>query len=163
MQALAQRFGWSTSRVMMPLSFVAILAAMTTLDGLQHQPALVSSALTDLGQPALAIFQFSAIGVVMAAVGAVYAAAILPRILPDRGRRWQHPGDRGQAVSSAEIDVTPDSRLVGATPVAGQFKALPDVTVRVVSRRGPEHPAAVRRYRAAGRRRPDRCGDPGRR
>lgn len=134
MQALAQRFGWSTSRVMMPLSFVAILGGMTTLMG-SSTNLLVSSALTDLGQPALGIFQFSAIGVVMAAVGAVYAAAILPRILPDRGGLANILAAEGKQFV-AEIDVTPDSRLVGATPVAGQFKALPDVTVRVVSRRG---------------------------
>lgn len=134
MQALAQRFGWSTSRVMMPLSFIAILGGMTTLMG-SSTNLLVSSALTDLGQPALGIFQFSSIAVVMAAIGAVYAAAILPRLLPDRGGLANILAAEGKQFV-AEIDVTPDSRLVGARPMAGQFKALPDVTVRVVSRRG---------------------------
>ncbi|NBB82480.1 MAG: SLC13 family permease [Alphaproteobacteria bacterium] len=134
MQALAQRFRWSTSRVMMPLSFAAILGGMTTLMG-SSTNLLVSSALTDLGQPALGIFDFSVIGVCMAAVGAVYVIAVLPRLLPDRGGLAGILATEGKQFV-AEIDVTPDSRLIGATPTAGRFDALPDVTVRVVSRQG---------------------------
>lgn len=134
MQALAQRFSWSTSRVMMPLSFAAILGGMTTLMG-SSTNLLVSSALTDLGEPALGIFDFSVIGVCMAAVGAVYVVAVLPRLLPDRGGLAGILATEGKQFI-AEIDVTADSRLVGAKPVAGRFEALPEVTVRVVSRQG---------------------------
>ncbi|MEQ8967134.1 MAG: SLC13 family permease [Azospirillaceae bacterium] len=134
MQALAARLGWSTSRLMMPLSFAAILGGMTTLIG-SSTNLLVSSALSGMGEAPLTLFQFSVIGVCMAAVGIVYVIVVLPRILPHRG------GMAGMLVSEgkqfvAEIDVTPGSRLIGSKAAAGQFKELPDVTVRLIQRGG---------------------------
>ena len=132
MQALAVRQNESPSRLMMPLSFAAILGGMTTLIG-SSTNLLVSSALTDSGQPPLAMFDFLVIGVCMAAVGAVYVVIALPRLLPDRGdmaRTLLHGGRQ----FIAEIDVLADSPLVGQTSAAGQFRALPDITVRLIQR-----------------------------
>ena len=134
MQTLAGRLGWSSSKVMMPLSFAAILGGMTTLIG-SSTNMLVSSAMIDIGQPALRMFDVTALGLVMAAVGVVYVALVMPRILPPRG------GMAGTLAASgrqfvAEIDISANSPLVGNTMVAGQFRGLPDVTVRLIHRRG---------------------------
>jgi len=134
MQALAARLGWSTSRLMMPLSFAAILGGMTTLIG-SSTNLLVSSALSGMGEAPLTLFQFSVIGVCMAAVGVVYVIVVLPRILPHRGGMAGMLAAEGKQFV-AEIDVTGGSRLVGSRPVAGQFKDLPDVTVRLIQRGG---------------------------
>ena len=132
MQSLAQQLRWSPSSLMMPLSFAAILGGMTTLVG-SSTNMLVGSALVDLGQPALGMFDFTIIGAALAAVGAVYVVAVLPRLLPHRA------GLAGTLLSEgkqfiAEIDVSAGGRLVGATPVAGAFRELPDVTVRLIQR-----------------------------
>ena len=134
MQALAARLNWSPSRLMMPLSFAAILGGMTTMIG-SSTNLLVQSALTNLGETQLLLFDITVLGACMAAVGALYVGFVLPHLLPHRG------GLAGALLSEgkqfiAEIDVTAQSPLVGQASAAGQFKALPDVTVRLIQRGG---------------------------
>ncbi len=133
MQTLALRLGWSPSRLMMPLSFAAILGGMTTLIG-SSTNLLVGSALIDLGAPTLSMFEFTPIGLCLAAVGAVYVTLALPRLLPHRGTLAGTLFGEGRQFI-AEIDVLPGSKLVGAKAVAGSFRELPDVTVRLIQRR----------------------------
>lgn len=134
MQTLAARLNWSPSQLMMPLSFAAILGGMTTVLG-SSTNLLVVSALTGLGYPPLHVFDITVVGICLAAVGALYVGLVLPRQLPHRG------GMAGTLVSEgkqfiAEIDVTAQSPLTKQTSVAGQFRALPDVTVRLIQRGG---------------------------
>lgn len=134
MQILAGRLGRSASSVMMPLSYAAILGGMTTLIG-SSTNLLVSSALIDLGYEPLGFFDFTIPGAVMALVGGLYAITVLPRLLPDRATMANELlGDGKQFI--AELDIGPDSPLVGHTPVAGHFAMLPNMTVRLVQRRG---------------------------
>ncbi len=132
MQALAIRLNTSPSSLMMPLSFAAILGGMTTLIG-SSTNLLVSSALTDIGESPLAMFDFLVIGVCMAAVGAIYVIFLLPKVLPHRGDLAGTLLSEGKQFI-AEIDLTADTRLIGERSAAGQFKALPDITVRLVQR-----------------------------
>jgi len=134
MQVLAQRLRWSPGRLMMPLSFAAILGGITTLIG-SSTNLLVSGALVAEGLPSLGMFDMTPIGLVMAAVGAVYVIFILPKLLPDRGGLADTLRTEGKQFI-AEIDVTAASPLIGARAAAGQFRAMPDVTVRLVQR-GP--------------------------
>src|SRR3546814_4466416 len=68
MQALATRLGQAPSRLMMPLSFAAILGGMTTLIG-SSTNLLVSGMLVELREPGLSFFQFTIPGLVVAFVG----------------------------------------------------------------------------------------------
>lgn len=132
MQTIALRLGWAGSRLMMPLSYAAILGGMTTMIG-SSTNLLVSSALIDLGRRPLDMFEFTRLAAAMAVIGAVYVIFVLPRLLPDRGTlAGSFVGEGKQFI--AEIDITQESRLVGALAVAGTFKELPDVTVRLVKR-----------------------------
>jgi len=132
MQTIALRLGWAASRLMMPLSYAAILGGMTTMIG-SSTNLLVSSALIDLGERPLDMFEFTRLASAMAAVGAIYVIFVLPRLLPDRGTlAGSFFGEGKQFI--AEIDITPEGRLVGSEAVAGTFKALPDVTVRLIKR-----------------------------
>lgn len=132
MQAIAQRLSLSPSRLMMPLSFAAILGGMTTLLG-SSTNLLVSSALIDLGQEPLNMFDMTALGVIMAAVGICYVIFVLPHILPTRADfAGSLKGDSKQFV--AEIDIVADSALAGQRLTAGHFPALPDVTVKLIQR-----------------------------
>ncbi|MEM7443677.1 MAG: SLC13 family permease [Pseudomonadota bacterium] len=134
MQVLAQRLRWSPSRLMMPLSFAAILGGATTLIG-SSTNLLVSGALVAEGLPAIGIFDMTPIGLVMAAVGTLYVVFVLPKLLPDRGGLADTLRTEGKQFI-AEIDVNQSSPLVGERAAAGQFKTLPDVTVRLIQR-GP--------------------------
>jgi len=132
LQAMAVRLKVNASQVMMPLSYVAILGGMTTLIG-SSTNLLVSSTLIDLGQPGLSFFEITAPGLVMAAVGFVYVAVVLPRLLPDRASMASRLTHHGKQFIS-QIVVPSDSHLVGQKAAAGAFKSLPDITVRLIQR-----------------------------
>lgn len=132
MQVLAQRLRWSPGRLMMPLSYAAILGGITTLIG-SSTNLLVSGVLVAEGLPALGIFDMTPIGLVLAAVGAVYVIFILPKLLPDRGGLADTLRTEGKQFI-AEIDVIAASPLIGERAAAGQFRAMPDVTVRLIQR-----------------------------
>lgn len=83
LETIVQRFSHSPSRVMMPLSFTAILAGMTTLVG-SSTNLLVSGTLVELGQKPLDFFGFFVPGLVLAGVGLVYLWIATPFLLPRR-------------------------------------------------------------------------------
>jgi len=82
-QAVAERLGHTASRLMIPLSYAAILGGMTTLIGTSTN-LLVSGSLVQLGLSGFTIFQFTAPAVVLAGIGALYIILVAPRLLPDR-------------------------------------------------------------------------------
>src|SRR3546814_10953637 len=86
MQALATRLGQAPSRLMMPLSFAAILGGMTTLIG-SSTNLLVSGMLVEFREPGLSFFQFTIPGLVVAFVGLAYLVLFGPPLLPVRGLR----------------------------------------------------------------------------
>ena len=134
MQALATSAGMSESRLMMPLSYVAIIGGMTTLVG-SSTNLLVSSALVDLGYDPLQFFDFVIPGMMMAAVGFVYIVLVLPKTLPSRQSLTDQLKSGGKEFV-AELDVTEDSPMIGAQCVDGRFVAFPDLDVRLIQRSG---------------------------
>ncbi len=134
LRALADRLGRPASRVMMPLSFAAILGGMTTLIG-SSTNLLVSSALVEAGESAFGFFDFTVPGLVLAATGMVYVLAVAPRLLPERHSPVDAVGSGGRQFI-AEITVSKESKLVGAAAVGGLFPSLPSMTVRMIQRGG---------------------------
>jgi di/tricarboxylate transporter len=131
LRSIAERFGRTAGAVMMPLSFAAILGGMLTLIGTSTN-LLVSGELARLGQRPLDFFDLTIPGLVLALAGGVYVV-LLPALLPQR--------DEGAGLITAdgkqfiaEIDVAPDSGLIGETSRSGLFPGLADVTVRLIQR-----------------------------
>ena len=134
LQSLCSNVDMSQSRVMIPLSFGAILGGMTTLIG-SSTNLLVSSAMQDLGYKPLGFFDFTTPGAIMAGVGFIYVAFILPRFMPDRSSlSRQLTGGNKQFI--AELDIEADSPLVGMECHQGKFAKLPDMNVRMIQRAG---------------------------
>ncbi|MEQ8707624.1 MAG: SLC13 family permease [Rhodospirillales bacterium] len=133
MQALATKIGRSSSALMMPLSFAAIIGGMITLIG-SSTNLLVNSALIELGQPAFGFFDFTLPGLAVAAVGFLFLLFVIPRLLPDRAglAGLLLPGGGKQFV--AQITIGPDASLIGETAKGGLFPALPDITVQLIMR-----------------------------
>lgn len=134
MQALATRYGVSASRVMMPLSFAAILGGMTTLIG-SSTNLLVNTSLLEIGAEPLGFFDITGPGVILALAGLIYAVFVVPRILPDRSDLAEaetHSGSGRQFI--VQIEVRAETELVGQTAPAGFFTALPGMTVRMIQR-----------------------------
>ncbi|PCI00196.1 MAG: SLC13 family permease [Alphaproteobacteria bacterium] len=134
LQSLCVNMNLSQSRVMIPLSFGAILGGMTTLIG-SSTNLLVSSAMQDLGYEPLGFFDFTVPGLMMAGVGFIYVAFILPRFLPDRSSlATQLTGNDKQFI--AELDIEEGSKLVGMECVGGEFAGLENMSVRMIQRSG---------------------------
>ncbi|NCC22601.1 MAG: TRAP transporter large permease subunit [Alphaproteobacteria bacterium] len=133
-QALAARAGRSESRLMIPLSYVAILGGMMTLIG-SSTNLLVSNVLLEIGYERLEFFQFTVPGSILAGVGLVYTLVVVPRMLPDRSSlARQLMGDEREFI--AELDVAPDSKLVGMECREGHFPDMPDLSIRLIQRSG---------------------------
>jgi di/tricarboxylate transporter len=133
LQALADRQNRSTSKVMIPLSYAAILGGMTTLIG-SSTNLLVSGGLRELGEQPFDMFSFTVPGLVMAGVGLLYTIVIAPRLLtPRTGMATSLVGPSGRQYI-AQITLAPSSSLVGQHATAGMFTGLPEITVQVVQR-----------------------------
>ena len=131
MQALAQRLGRSPSKLMMPLSFAAILGGMTTLVG-SSTNLLVNSALIEVGERPFGFFDFTIPGMVLAAAGFLYVAFIQPMLHPNRAGLADKLVQRGGRQFIAQIAVSDGSSLIGEAARGGMFPSLTDMTVRVV-------------------------------
>ena len=132
MAAMAARLRKRASRYMMPLSFISILAGMTTLIG-SSTNLLVNDVLVRTTEFELSFFSQFMPGMTLAAIGAAYIIIMAPILLPEReGLETEMNASGHQYI--AQIRVTPNHPLVGAKPVAGLFPSLRDVTVRMVQR-----------------------------
>jgi len=133
MQALSIRFQGSASKVMIPLSYAAVLGGMTTLVG-SSTNLLVNSAMFELKVTPFGFFEFSVPGLVMASAGFLYVLFIAPAMLPKRERLagFLFAGTGKQFI--AQFTIAADSPLVGRGAPGGLFASLPDMTVRMVQR-----------------------------
>ncbi len=135
MQALAARFGQSASKWMIPLSYAAVFGGMMTLIG-SGTNLLVNSALIEMGERPFGFFDFSVPGIVLASVGLIYVTFIAPHLLPDSDDAPDQSGQREGKQYLAQITVGDDAALIGEHARGGIFRALPDMTVRMIKRGG---------------------------
>lgn len=132
--AIAAREKASPSLYMMPLSFVCILAGMTTLIG-SSTNLLVAESLRNNSGLELEFFTPTLPGLVLASFGLLYVAFILPYVTPKRAdMETELTGTSGGKQYIAQIEVGTGHPLIGQKPVAGMFPDLPDVTVRMIQR-----------------------------
>ncbi|MDX1387940.1 MAG: SLC13 family permease, partial [Acidobacteriota bacterium] len=75
--------GVSPSRILMPMSFLAMLGGMCTLIGTSTN-ILVSSLAEDRGIRGFGMFEFTAIGLILLGGGTVYLLVLGRRLLPER-------------------------------------------------------------------------------
>lgn len=134
LQALTNAVSVSESRIMIPLSFAAILGGMTTLVG-SSTNMLVSGAMVDLGYSGFGFFDFVVPGSVMASIGFLYVLFVLPRMMPDRRSfRDELVGEEKEFI--AELDVSKGSKLIGQECVNGTFPSLETMKIRLIQRSG---------------------------
>lgn len=132
-QVMAERLNQATSKVMMGLSFAAVLGGMTTLIG-SGTNLLVSSALLEMGETGFGFFDFTVPGIVLAGAGLVYVLFLLPSLLPHRTSLAHRIMTRSPRHFMTQISVGSGSPLIGAKAVGGVISKLPDVRVRMIVR-----------------------------
>ena len=132
LSAMSSRLRQAASRYMMPLSFMCILAGMTTLIG-SSTNLLVNDVLQRSTDISLSFFTQFGPGIILAAVGAIYIIFAAPILLPERLSLEKEMSDAGRQYI-AQIRVSDDHPLVNAKPIAGLYPALKNVTVRMIQR-----------------------------
>ena len=135
MQGIAQRFHIPASKLLMPLSFVAVVGGMTTLVG-SGTNLLVSNALIEAGFEGFTFFEFTLPGLLLAGTGLAYVTIIAPKFLPHRTSLSHRMRERLDQHFMAEISINAESRLIGQSLGVRMFHELPDINVRMINRLG---------------------------
>jgi len=130
--AMAARLKHEASRYMMPLSFISILAGMTTLIG-SSTNLLVNDVLKRSTDMSLTFFTQFWPGITLALIGAAYIIIFAPILLPERTNTNTSQTSEGQQYI-AQIQVTDNHPLRGQRPIAGLFPKLSHVTLRMIQR-----------------------------
>ncbi|MCH2037044.1 MAG: hypothetical protein MK137_00430, partial [Rickettsiales bacterium] len=135
LSALAKNIDLSVSKVMIPLSYAAIIGGMVTLIG-SSTNLLASGMLVDMGMEPLKFFDFTIPGLFMASVAFIYVIYIAPKLLPDRASLVANitgeGSDSRKFIAQIEVDYTSD--LIGQNIENGSFPDYEDITVRMVQR-----------------------------
>jgi di/tricarboxylate transporter len=112
-QEWASRFGFSISKLLLPMNHVVILAGTCTLIGTSTN-LIVNSLLTStVPDPGLGLFDLAWVGVPITVIGMLYVLLMSPRLLPER----QGPVEQLQNAReySVEARILPGGALVGRT------------------------------------------------
>lgn len=112
LESVAHQRNIPASRIMMPLSFIAIMAGMTTLIG-SSTNLLISGALSQSGARPLGFFDFTVPGLVLAGVGILYLIFIAPRLLKDRASPMDRLTEGPHRRFIAQLTVAESSKLIG--------------------------------------------------
>ena len=109
---LARRHGLMPGKVLMPLSFGTILGGMTTLIG--TPPNLIVSAFrAEAGLTSFAMFDFTPVGLTIAACGVLFVATVGWRLVPAREPEGAAGFDTGTYLTEVRVDE--DSAVEGRT------------------------------------------------
>jgi len=108
---VCQRTHTSPARVLMPMAYAAQMGGVCTLIGTSSN-LLADSLAQEHGLPAFGVFEFSAMGAVLAGVGIVYLMAVGRWLLP-RHVDTQMPDEAEIGKYVTELALTADSTLLG--------------------------------------------------
>ena len=109
---LAKKIGQSASKLLIPLSYGAILGGTLTLIGTSTN-LLVDGVARANGLEPFTIFEVTPLGIALVAWGMFYIYFIAPKILPDRDSMASLLSDRSRKKFFTEAVVPPDSNLIG--------------------------------------------------
>jgi di/tricarboxylate transporter len=118
--SLAEHYRVSPSKILMPLSYAAIVGGTCTLIGTSTN-LLVSALAVQHGYEPFTLFEFFWVGGVFFAVGMVYTLFVAIPWLPDRQRSSTLTGKYQMAPYLTEVKVPTGSSLVGKTVLSEQI------------------------------------------
>lgn len=118
--SLAEHYRVSPSKILMPLSYAAIVGGTCTLIGTSTN-LLVSALAVQHGYAAFTMFEFLRIGSVFFAVGMAYTLFVAIRWLPDRLGPSTLTGKYQMASYLTEVRIPEGSNLIGHTVLSEQI------------------------------------------
>jgi di/tricarboxylate transporter len=108
--AWCRRIDIAPSKLMIPLSYGAIMGGCLTLIGTSTNLVVSGQYQALTGQPGFSLFAITPVGLPVAAIGLVYMLFVLPKLLPDR--REKKPFENMREFT-LEVAVDPNGPLVG--------------------------------------------------
>ena len=133
---MAQQYNLSPSKLLIPLSYIAIIGGTLTLVGTSTN-LLVNSIYvnTTLAEP-LGMFEFSRYGIFILIIGLLYIIFAVPLILPSRTVTTSLTQSYHMGGYLTELKVTQESPMVGRTFIERAINRNYDITVLDIIREG---------------------------
>tara|TARA_B110000503_G_scaffold141813_1_gene236484 strand:- start:3125 stop:4891 length:1767 start_codon:yes stop_codon:yes gene_type:complete len=110
------------SKLLIPLSYAAILGGCVTLVGTSTN-LIVNGLAIDAGFESLSIFDFTAVGLPMMVIGIIYLLVLGNKLLPDT-RSAEEGGTKVSREFFVETQIKSNSKLINQTVESSGFRAL---------------------------------------
>lgn len=131
----ARKYGVSSSKLLIPLSYAAILGGMCTLIGTSTN-LIAHGLLENSNMEGYSFFELAWLGVPCALIGLIYIVFITPLLTPDR--RDIRDEEEKKRESLVELEITEETPLVGKTVTEANLMEFPGFHLARINRRNRE-------------------------